>query len=90
MSITITSPVYRIDGKTGIAELMKHQNTGELKFRQYFETAFFDTLVFSSLSDMIVFLDRHYSRSHYVCEDKIIYLEGTIYAKYFGTIEGDN
>lgn len=47
--ITFTRPIYRIDGKTGEGELMKRPSTGQLEFRQYFETNGFESVEFEDV-----------------------------------------
>ena len=87
--ITLHRPYQTIGGQTLQSDLMKHPELDTLHFIGPHAQQGYKSLSWESLSDLIVYLDKRYNRSHYIHESEIIYLEkSTIYAQYFATIEG--
>ena len=44
--IKFTRPIFQAGGGTGVGTLMRHDETGEIKFRQYFEESGFTEVSF--------------------------------------------
>jgi len=79
---------HAINGTITDAELMAHPETREPVFCTYFGKHGYDSLIFDSLTDIIVYLDSKFNRTHFVTsEDEICYLDGTIYSQYYATIK---
>lgn len=80
---------FAIDPKYNDYEyFMLNPETNRPDFRKHFSMNGFDSLIFESLSDLIVYLDNHYNRQHFLHGEKILYFGSTFYLEYFASVTG--
>lgn len=86
--ITLYRTHFAISGKNSDAHLMRHPDDKTFHFVAEFAQHGYEHVVFENEHAMINILDVVYNRQHFIYDDQVFYLEGTIYAQYFATIEG--
>ena len=88
--LIITREIETIGGSKVTQELMRHESTGRLMFRSYFETHGFNTISCETERDLLELLDKQFINEgkFLVYGDDILYplSEDDRSLAYFGTI----